>query len=151
MVMDARQSIRKKIDELKAYLENLMEECSDDERLELAKIISSARMKIINKSSEKIAASRMRNLQAAENSPKSKAARSANMDTARLARVSAKIVGKLGREPRTGDAVEVGSKSYVFGNLPNGELGVTVTETKSEKAVAELLWIQGRLTRKMFG
>lgn len=149
-----KEKLKARIENLIKELEDVLSECSQEDILRFFSIVSSYNTKYLQRNSRKMAEARMANLdkahKASELSPKSKPARSRNMDTARLSRLSAMIVRKLGREPMPGDLVEFREKSYVFGRLENGELGVSVVDRKTDLVTAALLWIDGKLVRKMF-
>jgi hypothetical protein len=150
MSEEERKKLKEKIDGIIAELENILPECSQDDILRFFSIVSSYNTKYLQRNSRKMAEARMTNLgkaqKAAELSPKSKPARSRNMDTARLSRLSAMIVGKLGREPAPGDLVALGSKSYIFGGAPGGGVVVSVQE-KGEIRECVFNWKNGRLER----
>jgi hypothetical protein len=149
-------------DEIMSFVET----CTYEEAAAVISAVSSIRMRIAHRFSDKMKAARLRNLEAAESSPNKKTAsraniakaresiapesRRANMAGARLSLASARIVKKLGREPMPGDLVEFRGTSYVFGRLENGELGVSVVDRKTDLVTAALLWIDGKLVRKMF-
>lgn len=155
------------IEKLAKELAELAETCTEEEALILMSRISSVRMRLMHRLSRNMQAARLRNLGAAESSPNKATAsraniakareniapesRRANMAGARLSLASARIMRKLGREPVPGDLVEFRGTSYVFGRLENGELGVSVVDRKTDLVTAALLWIDGRLVRKMFG
>lgn len=154
------------IEKLAKELAELAETCTEEEALILMSRISSIRMRLMHRLSRNMQAARLRNLEAGKSSPRGKAAsvrniakaresiapesRRANMAGARLSLASARIMRKLGREPVPGDLVEFREKSYVFGRLENGELGVSVVDRKTDLVTSALLWIDGRLVRKMF-
>lgn len=156
------QDIKKMTDEIMSFVET----CTYEEAAAVISAVSSIRMRIAHRFSDKMKAARLRNLEAAESSPNKKTAsraniakaresiapesRRANVASARLSLASARIVHKLGREPMPGDLVEFREKSYVFGRLENGELGVSVVDRKTDLVTESLLWIAGKLVRKMF-
>jgi hypothetical protein len=146
MSEEEKKKLKEKIDGIVAELENILPECSQEDILRFFSIVSSYNTKYLQRNSRKMAEARMANLQAAEISPKSKPARSRNMDTARLSRLSAMIVGKLGREPMPGDLVPLGAKSYIFGGAPGGAVVVSVQE-KGEIRECVFNWKNGRLER----
>jgi hypothetical protein len=149
-------------DEIMAFAET----CTHEEAVALISAVSSIRMRLAHRFSDKMKAARLRNLGAAESSPNKATAsraniakaresiapesRRANVAGARLSLASARIMRKLGREPVPGDLVEFRGTSYVFGRLENGELGVSVVDRKTDLVTAALLWIDGKLVRKMF-
>lgn len=156
------QDIKKMTDEIMSFVET----CTYEEAAAVISAVSSIRMRIAHRFSDKMKAARLRNLEAAESSPNKKTAsraniakaresiapesRRANVAGARLSLASARIMRKLGREPMPGDLVEFRGTSYVFGRLENGELGVSVVDRKTDLVTAALLWIGGKLVRKMF-
>ena len=160
--MITEQDIKKMTDEIMAFAET----CTHEEAMALISAVSSIRMRLAHRLSDRMKAARLRNLGAAESSPNKATAsraniakaresiapesRRANMAGARLSLASARIVHKLGREPVPGDLVEFRGTSYVFGRLENGELGVSVVDRKTDLVTAALLWIDGKLVRKMF-
>ena len=160
--MITEQDIKKMTDEIMAFAET----CTHEEAMALISAVSSIRMRLAHRLSDRMKAARLRNLGAAESSPNKATAsraniakaresiapesRRANMAGARLSLASARIVHKLGREPVPGDLVEYRGTSYVFGRLENGELGVSVVDRKTDLVTAALLWIDGKLVRKMF-
>lgn len=157
------QEIKEMTDEIMSFAET----CTEEEAAVLMSEISSVRLRLMHRFNKNMQAARLRNLEAGKSSPRGKAAsvrniakarenispesRRANVAGARLSLASARIVKKLGREPMPGDLVEFRQKSYVFGRLENGELGVSVVDRKTDLVTAALLWIGGKLVRKMFG
>ena len=146
MSEENKEKLKARIENLIKELEDVLSECSQEDILRFFSIVSSYNTKYLQRNSRKMAEARMANLQAAEISPKSKPARSRNMDTARLSRLSAMIVKKLGREPMPGDLVALGSKSYIFGGAPGGAVVVSVQE-KGEIRECVFNWKNGRLER----
>ena len=160
------EEIKKEIERTIAELMELAETCTEEEAAVLMSEISSVRLRLMHRFNKNMQAARLRNLEAGKSSPRGKAAsvrniakaresiapesRRANVAGARLSLASARIVHKLGREPVAGDRVEFREKSYVFARLENGELGVSVFDTKTDRETESLLWIAGKLVRKMF-
>lgn len=139
-----------KLESILTDLEAVIKETDGEERAAMLSRLNSYIRVITNKYSEKVNEARKRNAVAArvasEKSPKSKIARAANMDTARLSRLSVMIVKKLGREPMPGDLVPLGSKSYIFGGAPGGVVVVSMQE-KGEIRECVFNWKNGRLER----
>ena len=150
MSEENKKKLKARIENLIKELENVLSECNQEDILRFFSIVSSYNTKYLQRNSRKMAEARMANLdkahKASELSPKSRPARSRNMDTARLSRLSAMIVGKLGREPMPGDLVALGSKSYIFGGAPGGAVVVSVQE-KGEIRECVFNWKNGRLER----
>ena len=151
MSEENKEKLKAEIDRTISEVANVLESCTPDECSVMIKYISKTWWNVLRKYSPTMADASRRNIaagrRAAELSPKSKPARSRNMDTARLSRLSAMIVKKLGREPRPCDNVVLGAKSYIFGG---GETGETVVSVFTNGNVQEraFTWENGRLTRK---
>lgn len=143
--MSSEETIRK-IEEYSRGLYEIAATCGEEEANIIQTKLRSIKMRLNNRFIKSLEKSRNLGLAVANASPKSKPARSRNMDTARLSRLSSMIVKKLGREPMPGDLVALGAKSYIFGGAPGGAVVVSVQE-KGEIMECAFNWKNGRLER----
>ena len=129
-----------KINRIMENIESVIKSCKTDEELSEARSLI---RKILNELLNKYT-------RVAKASPKAENISSANLDLARLSRISNLIVKKLGREPQLSDFVTIGMKSYLFCGELGGDIIITVYNRKSKKfRVREFLWEGGRLVRRL--